>query len=64
MSTKKLNSMRLLEQSKISYEVIHYPDDQRDAEIIAEIINETGRVLDLTKQKLEVAYRTKSTFHF
>lgn len=30
----------------------------------AEIINETGRVLDLTKQKLEVAYRTKSTFHF
>lgn len=38
MSTKKLNSMRLLEQSTIPYEVIHYPDDQRDAEVIAEII--------------------------
>ncbi len=34
----KLNSMRLLEQHKIPYEVIEYPDDMRDAEEIAEVI--------------------------
>ena len=34
----KLNSMRLLEQNKIPYEVVAYPDDLRDAEVIAEVI--------------------------
>ncbi len=34
----KLNSMRLLEQHKIPYEVVEYPDDLRDAEEIAEVI--------------------------
>ena len=34
----KLNSMRLLEQHKIPYELIEYPDDMRDAEEIAEVI--------------------------
>lgn len=34
----KLNSMRLLEQHKIPYEVIEYPDDLRDAEEIAEVL--------------------------
>jgi Cys-tRNA(Pro)/Cys-tRNA(Cys) deacylase len=34
----KLNSMRLLEQHNIPYEVVEYPDDMRDAEEIAEII--------------------------
>ena len=28
----KLNSMRLLEQNKIPYELVEYPDDLRDAE--------------------------------
>lgn len=34
----KLNSMRLLEQHKIPYEVIEYPNDLRDAEEIAEVL--------------------------
>lgn len=34
----KLNSMRLLEQHKIPYEVVEYPDDLRDAEEIAEVL--------------------------
>ena len=34
----KLNSMRLLEQNKIPYEVVEYPDDLRDAEEIAEVL--------------------------
>ncbi len=34
----KLNSMRLLEQHKIPYEVVPYPDDLRDAEEIAEVL--------------------------
>jgi len=34
----KLNSMRLLEQHKIPYEVVPYPDDLRDAEVIAEVL--------------------------
>ncbi len=34
----KLNSMRLLEQHKIPYEVLEYPDDMRDAEEIAEVL--------------------------
>lgn len=34
----KLNSMRLLEQHKIPYEVLPYPDDIRDAEQIAEVL--------------------------
>jgi Cys-tRNA(Pro)/Cys-tRNA(Cys) deacylase len=34
----KLNSMRLLEQHKIPYEVIEFPDTMRDAEEIAEVI--------------------------
>jgi Cys-tRNA(Pro)/Cys-tRNA(Cys) deacylase len=34
----KLNSMRLLEQHKIPYEVLEYPDDLRDAEEIAEVL--------------------------
>ena len=34
----KLNSMRLLEQHKIPYEVVEYPDDLRDAEQIAEVL--------------------------
>ena len=35
---QKLNSMRLLEQHKIPYEVVPYPDDLRDAEAIAEVL--------------------------
>lgn len=35
---QKLNSMRLLEQHKIPYEVLEYPDDLRDAEEIAEVL--------------------------
>jgi Cys-tRNA(Pro)/Cys-tRNA(Cys) deacylase len=34
----KLNSMRLLEQHKIPYEVVAFPDDLRDAEVIAEVL--------------------------
>ncbi len=34
----KLNSMRLLEQNKIPYELVEYPDDLRDAELIAEVL--------------------------
>ncbi|MEP7291073.1 MAG: aminoacyl-tRNA deacylase [Chloroflexota bacterium] len=34
----KLNSMRLLEQHKIPYEVVEYPDDLRDSEEIAEVL--------------------------
>jgi Cys-tRNA(Pro)/Cys-tRNA(Cys) deacylase len=34
----KLNSMRLLEQHKIPYEALEYPDDLRDAELIAEVL--------------------------
>lgn len=34
----KLNSMRLLEQHKIPYEVVEYPDGLRDAEEIAEVL--------------------------
>lgn len=34
----KLNSMRLLEQHKIPYEVVEYPDNLRDAEEIAEVL--------------------------
>lgn len=33
---KKLNSMRVLEQHKIPYEVLEYPDTIRDAEEVAE----------------------------
>lgn len=35
---EKLNSMRLLEQAKIPYEVVEFPDDLRDAEVIAEVL--------------------------
>lgn len=34
----KLNSMRLLEQHKIPYEVVEFSDELRDAEVIAEVI--------------------------
>ena len=34
----KLNSMRLLEQHKIPYEVVEFPDERRDAEQIAEVL--------------------------
>ena len=34
----KLNSMRLLEQHKIPYELVEYPDTLRDAEEIAEVL--------------------------
>ena len=34
----KLNSMRLLEQHKIPYEVVEFPDTMRDAEEIAEVL--------------------------
>ncbi|MBL8160780.1 MAG: aminoacyl-tRNA deacylase [Anaerolineae bacterium] len=37
MSTK-LNSMRLLEKFNIPYEVTEFPDTERDAEVIAEIL--------------------------
>lgn len=36
--SQKLNSMRLLEQHKISYEVVTFPDELRDAEVIAEVL--------------------------
>jgi Cys-tRNA(Pro)/Cys-tRNA(Cys) deacylase len=34
----KLNSMRLLEQHHVPYEVVEFPDDLRDAEEIAEVL--------------------------
>jgi Cys-tRNA(Pro)/Cys-tRNA(Cys) deacylase len=34
----KLNSMRLLEQHKIPYELVEFPDTMRDAEEIAEVL--------------------------
>ena len=34
----KLNSMRLLEQHKIPYEVVEFSDEMRDAEEIAEVL--------------------------
>lgn len=34
----KLNSMRILEQHKIPYEVVEFPDTMRDAEEIAEVL--------------------------
>lgn len=34
----KLNSMRLLEQHKVPYEVVEFPDEMRDAEEIAEVL--------------------------
>lgn len=34
----KLNSMRLLEKFSIPYEVTEFPDTERDAEVIAEIL--------------------------
>ncbi|MDZ4764278.1 MAG: aminoacyl-tRNA deacylase [Chloroflexota bacterium] len=36
--SNKLNSMRLLEQHKIPYEVVEFPDTMRDAEEIAEVL--------------------------
>jgi len=34
----KLNSMRILEQNDIPYEVLTYPDDIKDAEEVAEVL--------------------------
>lgn len=34
----KLNSMRILEQHNVPYEVLQYPDDIRDAEEVAEAL--------------------------
>lgn len=34
----KLNTMRILEQNKIPYEALHYPDTLRDAEDIADTL--------------------------
>lgn len=34
----KLNSMRLLDQHKIPYEVVEFSDELRDAELIAEVL--------------------------
>jgi Cys-tRNA(Pro)/Cys-tRNA(Cys) deacylase len=34
----KLNSMRLLEKNDIPYEVTEFPDTERDAEVIADIL--------------------------
>lgn len=34
----KLNSMRFLEQHKVPYEVVPYPDELRDAAAIAEVL--------------------------
>lgn len=36
--TTKLNSMRVLEQHKVPYEVLEYPDTIRDAEEVAEVL--------------------------
>jgi Cys-tRNA(Pro)/Cys-tRNA(Cys) deacylase len=38
MSSKKLNSMRILEQQAIPYEALTYPTDIRDAEEVAEVL--------------------------
>lgn len=38
MSKQKLQSMRVLEQNKIPYEAINYPDTIRDAEEVAAVI--------------------------
>lgn len=38
MSIPKLNSMRILEQAKVPYEVLTYPDTLRDASEVAEAI--------------------------
>ena len=38
MSIPKLNSMRILEQAKVQYEVLTYPDTLRDASEVAEAI--------------------------
>ncbi|MEZ4670536.1 MAG: aminoacyl-tRNA deacylase [Anaerolineae bacterium] len=35
---QKLNSMRLLEKHNIPYEMTEFPDTERDAEVIAEIL--------------------------
>lgn len=35
---QKLNSMRLLEQHKVPYEILPYPDELRDAEEIADVL--------------------------
>jgi Cys-tRNA(Pro)/Cys-tRNA(Cys) deacylase len=37
-AVNKLNSMRLLETQNIPYEVTEFPDSERDAEVIAEIL--------------------------
>lgn len=34
----KLNTMRILEQNKIPYEALNYPEDLRDAEEIADVL--------------------------
>lgn len=36
--TTKLNTMRILEQHKIPYEALAYPDDIKDAELVAEAL--------------------------
>lgn len=36
--SQKLNSMRLLEKHNIPYEMTEFPDTERDAEVIAEIL--------------------------
>ncbi|MBC8171343.1 MAG: hypothetical protein H7X77_06710, partial [Anaerolineae bacterium] len=36
--TTKLNSMRLLDQFKVPYEALEYPDTIKDAEEVAEVL--------------------------
>jgi Cys-tRNA(Pro)/Cys-tRNA(Cys) deacylase len=36
--TEKLQSMRVLDGKKIPYKTLHYPDDLRDAEVIASVL--------------------------
>ncbi len=36
--SQKLNSMRLLEKHNVPYEMTEFPDTERDAEVIAEIL--------------------------
>ncbi len=38
MASKKLNSMRILEQHNIPYEALTYPTDIKDAEEVAEVL--------------------------
>ena len=38
MASKKLNSMRVLEQNKVPYEVLEYPNTIRDAQEVAEAL--------------------------